>query len=185
VKGRDQEFLTFVEERRSSLLRTATALTGGDPHRAEDLVQKCLVRLYVAWPRVRSVDLDSYVRRSLVNALIDERRGAYERNERAWAQPPDLVGPEFESDALSSNILLALGQLSPRMRAAVVLRHVEGLSTKEAAHALRCTAGTVKSQTARGLERLRGLLTDDYPNSPVELDTSERREPIYQGERKL
>ena len=58
-------------------------MTGGDPHLAEDLVQKCVIRLYVAWPRVRSMHLDSYVRRSLVNALIDERRGAFWRHERS------------------------------------------------------------------------------------------------------
>jgi RNA polymerase sigma-70 factor (sigma-E family) len=170
VSRRDEEFRAFLSDRRSSLLRTSTALTGGDPHLAEDLVQKCVIRLYVAWPRVRSMHLDSYVRRSLVNALIDERRGAFWRHERAWAEPPDAaVGSEVdggggtggdEGGELSGNVLWALGQLGPRMRAAVVLRHVEGLSTEETAHALRCSTGTVKSQTARGLERLRALLGD-------------------------
>jgi DNA-directed RNA polymerase specialized sigma24 family protein len=93
VSRRDEEFRAFLADRRSSLLRTSTALTGGDPHLAEDLVQKCVIKLYVAWPRVRSMHLDSYVRRSLVNALIDERRGAFWRHERAWAEPPDAVGP--------------------------------------------------------------------------------------------
>jgi RNA polymerase sigma-70 factor (sigma-E family) len=161
MKSRDEEFRGFVEAQRSSLLRTSTALTGGDPHLAEDLVQKCLVRLYVAWPRIRSMQLESYARRSLVNALIDERRGAFQRHERAWADPPDVVRPEFEHDALSGNILWALRQLAPRMRAAVVLRHVDGLTTDQTAHALRCSTGTVKSQTARGLERLRALLGDE------------------------
>jgi RNA polymerase sigma-70 factor (sigma-E family) len=160
MKRRDVEFRAFVEAHRASLLRTGTALTGGDPHLAEDLVQKCLVKLYVAWPRIRSVHLQSYARRSLVNALIDERRGAFHRHEQSFAEPPEVVGPEIEGGVLSGNILWALRQLAPRMRAAVVLRHVDGLSTEEAAHALGCTTGTVKSQTARGLERLRELLHD-------------------------
>jgi RNA polymerase sigma factor (sigma-70 family) len=149
---------------------------------AEDLVQKCLVKLYIAWPRVRSMHLDGYVRRSLVNALIDERRGAFHRYERAWAEPPDVVGPEFENGTLSGTVLGALGQLAPRMRAAVVLRHVDGLTTQETAHALRCSTGTVKSQTARGLERLRELLGEQS----IELADSDRTdqpEPTYQGEK--
>src|ERR1700733_8797621 len=118
MNRRDEEFQAFVLDRRSALLRTSTALTGGDPHLAEDLVQKCLIKLYVSWPRVRSVHLDSYVRRSLVNALIDERRGAFHRHERSWAEPPDAPRPELDNGVLSGNILWALGQLAPRMRAA-------------------------------------------------------------------
>jgi RNA polymerase sigma-70 factor (sigma-E family) len=181
VKRREEEFRAFVADGRSSLLRTSTALAGGDPHLAEDLVQKCLIKLYIAWPRVRSMHLEGYMRRSLVNALIDERRGAFHRHERAWAEPPDVVGPEFENSTLSGNILWALSQLAPRMRAAVVLRHVDGLSTQETAHALSCSTGTVKSQTARGLERLRVLLGDPS-HRLVGSDRCDQPEPTYQGE---
>jgi RNA polymerase sigma factor (sigma-70 family) len=86
-----------------------------------------------------------------------------------------------ENDALSGSILWALGQLAPRMRAAVVLRHVEGLSTEETAHALRCSAGTVKRQTARGLERLRDLLGQDLGGS-IEGYRTLQPEPTFQGE---
>jgi RNA polymerase sigma factor (sigma-70 family) len=55
-------------------------------------------------------------------------------------------------DPESKELLEALGQVPPRMRAAVVLRHVEGLSIEETADALRCNTGTVKSQIARGLD---------------------------------
>jgi RNA polymerase sigma-70 factor (sigma-E family) len=181
MNRREEEFLAFALDRRSSLLRTSTALTGGDLHLAEDLVQKCLIKLYVSWSRIRSMHLDSYARRALVNALIDEKRGAFHRHERVWAEPPDVARPELENDALSGNILWALGQLAPRMRAAVVLRHVDGLSTEETAHALRCSTGTVKSQTARGLERLRALLGRD-PDESAESDHTLQPEPTYQGE---
>ena len=173
---RDSEFRAFVEERRPSLLRTSTALTGGDPHLAEDLVQKCLIKLYLAWPRIRSMQLEAYARRSLVNALIDERRGAFHRRERTWAELPDVAGSEPEPGVLGGNILQALRQLPPGMRAAVVLRHVDGLSTEETAHALRCSSGTVKSQTARGLERLRVLL-GDTSTAVVESTSIHQSEP--------
>ncbi len=156
---RDEEFQEYVRRRRETLLKIATALTGGDQHLAEDLVQVCLTKLYLAWPRLRTVKLDGYARRVLVNALIDDKRGLVRRREQAWAEVPDRP-QSTEADGDRYGLLEALGQLPPGMRAAVVLRHVEGLSTEETADALRCSAGNVKSQTARGLARLRDLVGD-------------------------
>jgi RNA polymerase sigma factor (sigma-70 family) len=134
-------------------------LTGGDRHLAEDLVQVCLTKLYLAWPRIRPAKLDGYARRVLVNALIDEKRGVFRRREQVWADVPDRP-QSTERDGDRYGLLEALGQVPPRMRAAVVLRHVEGLSIEETADALRCSTGTVKSQTTRGLTRLRELVGD-------------------------
>jgi RNA polymerase sigma-70 factor (ECF subfamily) len=55
----------------------------------------------------------------------------------------------------------ALGALPPRMRAAVVLHHMTGLSVAETAVALGTSENTVKSQLRVGLAKLRGLLADD------------------------
>ena len=61
--GRDDEFPEYVLARRAGLVRTATLLTAGDPHLAEDLVQTTLSRLYVAWPRFRQMrNPDGYAR---------------------------------------------------------------------------------------------------------------------------
>jgi DNA-directed RNA polymerase specialized sigma24 family protein len=66
-------------------------------------------------------------------------------------------GSAEDLDAVRS----ALAQLGPRMRAAVVLRHWLGYDVAECARLLSCSEGTVKSQTARGPDRLRELLSDD------------------------
>ena len=161
---RDEEFRAYVVERRPALLRTALLLTAGDPHLAEDLVQQTLVAMYLAWPRIRrSAGPDGYAYRSLVNALTDQRRRAFWRRERATDDlpEPDPV-PELpleERDAVRR----ALAALPAGMRAAVVLRHWVELDVAETAAALGCTQGTVKSQTARGLERMRELLAADDP----------------------
>jgi DNA-directed RNA polymerase specialized sigma24 family protein len=47
------------------------------------------------------------------------------------------------------------------MRAAVVLRHWLDFSVEETADLLNCSEGTVKSQTAKGVARLRELLAAD------------------------
>ena len=56
------------------------------------------------------------------------------------------------------------GRLPTGMRAAVVLRYVEGLSIAEAADAMGCSEGNVKSQSARGLERLREAMPQEAPS---------------------
>jgi RNA polymerase sigma-70 factor (sigma-E family) len=153
----DDEFERFVRDRRGQLVGTATVLTAGDGFLAEDLVQGTLVRLYLAWGRARSGNVDAYARRVLVNAFIDHRRRPFVRRERAVATLPDTA--TSRGAALDdTELLTALAALPPRMRAAVVLRHVEDLSVEDVATALGCSAGTVKSQTARGLAKLRDAL---------------------------
>jgi RNA polymerase sigma factor (sigma-70 family) len=58
----------------------------------------------------------------------------------------------------------ALRELPPRMRAAVVFRYFYDLDVADTADALGCSVGTVKSQTARALDRLRSVLaSNDLP----------------------
>jgi len=160
--GREAEFGAFVHARRPQLLRLATLLAAGDAHLAEDLVQTALTRLYVAWWRVeKDQGAEAYCRRILVNAVVDERRRAWRRSESSRADVPDVPTADRGSAEDRDLVRAALAELGPRMRAAVVLRHWLGYDVAECAHLLGCSEGTVKSQTARGLDRLRHLLSDD------------------------
>lgn len=152
----EAEYEAFVREQRSRLLATAVHLTG-DAHLAEDLVQTTLVRLYLAWARARTLSTAAYARRILVNSFVDHRRRPWVRREHSAESLPDR-GQAAASERPDDGLLAALADLPPRMRAAVVLRHVEDLSVEEVADALGCSRGTVKSQTSRGLEKLRTAL---------------------------
>lgn len=152
----EAEFEAFVREHRGRLVALATHLTS-DGHLAEDLVQQALVRLYLAWGRARSVSTGAYARRILLNTFIDHQRRPWVRREQSAEAPPDTPA-RLPADAPDAELLSALAALPPRMRAAVVLRHVEDLSVEETADALGCSRGTVKSQTARGLDKLRTAL---------------------------
>jgi RNA polymerase sigma-70 factor (sigma-E family) len=181
---RDEQFRQYVHLSRGKLLRTATFLASGDGHAAEDLVQTALMRLYVAWPRVRSGTVDAYARKSMLNALIDNRRRPFARHEDSHAELPDVaVHDELLSDT-ETTVFAALADLPPRMRAAVVLRHLCELSVTETADALNCSEGTVKSQTARGLAHLRDRLapitgTRSGPASPgLHTDTALRNNTV-------
>lgn len=156
---RDEQFHQFVVSRRAALVRTATLLTAGDAHLAEDLVQSTLTKLYVAWPSFQRADNpDGYVRRTLVNALTDERRRWWRRSERPMAEVPDRAAAEHITGDVSDGLRAALRELPPRMRAALVFRYFYDLDVADTADALGCSEGTVKSQTARALDRLRTVL---------------------------
>jgi RNA polymerase sigma-70 factor (sigma-E family) len=159
--SRDEQFRAYVVSKRGQLVRTATFLASGDRFAAEDLVQTALMRLYVAWPRVRTDTVDAYARKALLNALIDDRRRAFTRHERVHAEVPDVGVDDQPTTEVDAAVFAALAALPPRMRAAVVLRHLCELSVTETAEALNCSEGTVKSQTARALSQLRAALSPD------------------------
>lgn len=124
-------------------------------------MQTALTRLYLAWPKVRPDTVDAYARRCVVNAAIDDRRSLFRRREQARAELPDLPAEPVDTQYVDKTAVMALLAVLPaRMRAAVVLRYVEGLNVAEAADALGCSEGTVKSQSARGLERLRAAFPE-------------------------
>jgi RNA polymerase sigma-70 factor (sigma-E family) len=157
--ARDDQFRAYVVQRRGGLLRTATLLSAGNSHRAEDLVQTVLLRLYLSWTRVRGDTRDAYARKMLVNAHLDERRRPHVRREQVHAEVPDVLVEEWEPTDTETAVFRALAELPPRMRAAVILRHLHDASVAETADALGCSEGTVKSQTARGLAQLRTALS--------------------------
>ncbi|MEU5691335.1 SigE family RNA polymerase sigma factor [Actinosynnema sp. NPDC020468] len=155
----DREFDAYVDARARVLRRTAYLLCG-DWHRAEDLVQTALTKLYAAWPRIhRDGSVDAYARKVLVRAAIDESRRPW-RRETAVAALPEVGGAgDTTSDAAADlDVRAALARLPAGQRAVVVLRYWEDLSVAETARLLGNTEGTVKSQSAKGLAALRELL---------------------------
>jgi RNA polymerase sigma-70 factor (sigma-E family) len=145
------EFDAFARSRMAHLLRFGNVLTG-DPHRAADLVQDALERTALAWPRVvRHDDPEGYVRRAMVNRHISVWRRL--RRERLVADAPDT--PYDQPSGHDAALWHELRQLPPRQRAVLVLRYYEDLSEAETAAILGCSVGTVKSQAARALTRLR------------------------------
>ena len=157
MNSRAAEFTAFVSARSSSLLRTARLLSK-DMSAAEDLLQTALAKTYTAWGRVGEDGAERYLRRSLVTSAVDESRRPW-RREHATQSPPERTDTSLVDDVGQRLVLLdALSQLPPQQRAAVVLRHYLDVSVAEAAQLLRCSEGTVKSNAARGLVRLRSVL---------------------------
>lgn len=171
----EREFTEYVAGRSAALGRTAHLLCG-DWHRAEDLVQSVLIRLYAVWPRLRDRGaLDAYVRRMLVRAYLNERRRPW-RREDVHAEPPEVESVSDYGTVENRMVLIeALAALPPRQRAVVVLRYWDDYSLEETAASLGCAVGTVKSQAARGLATLRAHLNRQR------ITTSEF-DPAHQGQ---
>jgi RNA polymerase sigma factor (sigma-70 family) len=113
--------------------------------------------MYVAWPRVD--EPVAYARRALVNASTNRWRLRGRRPERPLADAPEpLVADRTEEHSRRDELVRAVALLPARQRAVVVLRFLEDLTEAETAQALGCTTGTVKSQTARALMKLRELV---------------------------
>lgn len=139
----------------SGLVRLGFLLTGSQ-ETAEDLVQESFVRSRFALPTLAPEKIRSYLRQVVVNQWRNrKRRLALERRPHVDAVDPPL--PLEERDVLWH----AVKRLPPRQRACLVLRYYEDLSEPQVADVLRCSVGTVKSQTRRAIGRLRRELAVD------------------------
>ncbi len=153
-----QEFTEFATLAAPRLRRTAFLLCG-DWHTAEDLAQTALAKVFVSWRRISRKDaVQAYATRTLVNCYLAGRRRK-RATEMLLSRPPDRAVPP-PAPELRLVVLDALAVLPPRARAVVVLRYWEDLSVEQVANLLGCSAGNVKSQSARALDKLRALLGD-------------------------
>ena len=155
-----ESFDAFARARFTTLLRFGHALCG-DPDQAADLVQEALVRTATAWPRViRKDDPEGYVRRVMVNRQLNVWRSR--RKEVLVADPVEPRSPTQEPAGRDPDLWAALGRLPRRQRAVLVLRYYEDLSEAQTAAVMGCSVGTVKSQSAKALAKLRpqGLPAD-------------------------
>jgi RNA polymerase sigma-70 factor (sigma-E family) len=137
--------------------RLAYLLTG-DRAVAEDLVQDAFIRLAGRLAHLRDPGaFEAYLRRTVVNlsnSHFRHRRVERAHLDRQGGDPDAGVEPVAAFEARDA-LWAALGSLSDRQRAAIVLRYYEDLPDARIAEILGCRVGTVKSLVSRGLEALR------------------------------
>lgn len=154
----EQAYRDYVVTRLDRLRRAAYLLCQ-DWHLADDLVSITIDKLYRHWRRARTAtNLDAYTQRILTNTWLDEVRRPWRRREVVTDELPE---PAVVPDEENLPLLSLVASLSPRRRAAIVLRFYCDLSVEETADVLGCTTGTVKSLTSRGLDALHRHFTRD------------------------
>ena len=156
----------LFELHRLTVLRTAYGIVGSH-HLAEDVTQQVFVELFNAMRRFDPErPFAPWLYRIVVNISLKELRRRHHRSlpldEAAADLPsldplPDLIAEESE---IRKAIWAAVQSLSPKQRAAVVLRYYHGFSEAEMAVALGCRRGTVKSRLHSALRRLEALLRE-------------------------
>ena len=148
----EAEFDAFVASRSQPLLRTAYLLVH-DEALAEDLLQTALTKAWFAWSRIEGAP-EPYVRRILVTTSASWWRRRWTR-ERPTEPLPERPAVTDDVEAERQDLWRAIGNLPGRQRAVVVLRYLEDRSEAETARLLNCSTGTVKSQAAKALAKLR------------------------------
>jgi len=196
----DAAFPALVAGHEDRLYTIALRLLG-DSRDAEEVAQDALIRAHramSAYPseRIEALRLRPWLASITVNLARNRRRRAEDRRPPVALEPmldagfeladattpgPAAIASTREAvDALAATLL----RLPPTVRAAVVLRHVDGLSVAETAEALGRPEGTIKAQVSRGLEQLRGFLMEAGPaeaRSPSQ--TPNRIPPSIQSSR--
>ena len=152
------------------LVRSAYLLTR-DREDAEDLVQATLVRVARRWESI-AASPDAYAYRVLINLARDRRRHRLRRPVELLGRGPSELAIEDDSERVLQREAMAtlVRRLPAKQREVIVLRFFVDLSVQDAAAAMGCSVGTVKSHTARALRAIRNSWADaDAGESEMEV----------------
>jgi RNA polymerase sigma-70 factor (ECF subfamily) len=161
-RGDPRAFESLVDGHREVAFRLAVLITGSAAD-AEDAAQDALVKAWRALPRFRVDEpFRPWLLRIVANEARNRRRSFGRRvrlHERAAAGAPSGAAPSPEELTVAADeharLLRRLRTLPEEARIVLMCRYLLELSEAETAAALGVRPGTVKSRTARALDRLR------------------------------
>ncbi len=141
----------------------------GNREDALDCTQEAMLRIYRAMGNFKGQSsFATWVYRITMNTCLDELRRRKVRTsasldallDTGWSPSDEDDTPERHSIASEQRRTLeqAIAGLPEDMRAAIVLRDVQGFSYEEIATMLSANVGTIKSRISRGREKLREVL---------------------------
>lgn len=150
----DQTALAWIAgKHRNRLIRTAANIVR-DRHEAEDIAQEALLKAFHELNRIRDDRaFASYLYRICIRLCMDRLRSRR-------PEPQEFDSVQNHAGASVENRLVIeklLAQLSPELRATLVLREMEQLSYEEVAEMTRVPIGTVRSRLHTARDRFRKL----------------------------
>ncbi len=156
----DSLYSDLFDAQQASIYRLALMLSG-NPHVAEEITAEVFAKVLPKWRQGRVIDPEFYLRRAVVNETRSRyrRRTNEQRSLARYASRQVTVATPTPA-ALSEPLIVAMQQLSVRLRAVIVLRFHEDLSEAEVARILGSPRGTIKTQTSRALSALRNLMEE-------------------------
>ena len=167
-KGDQAAFGQLVRRHEGIVAATVIGMLGHSPE-ADDIGQETFVRFYRAINSFRGdAKLSTYLTRIAINLSLNELKRRKRRLSIFSRPEPEIVEqmpaqPQGDLDYEDkATIRKAIGKLKPEHRAVVVLRLVDGYSTRETADILKVPLGTILSRLARAQEKLRDILKPQF-----------------------
>ncbi len=169
LDGDSRAFEILMEKHESKMYAVALRMCKNRED-AQDCLQDAMLRIYKALPSFKGQSsFSTWAYRITMNTCLDDLRRKKVRQAKSldqmlevgWAPVDDSNTAErhLENSELKRNLSRAIQTLPEEMRAAVVLRDIQGFSYEEIANMLSTNVGTVKSRISRGREKLREILS--------------------------
>ena len=164
LEGHQLAFREIVIRYQNQVGKTVISMLGNNQE-AEDVGQEVFVRFYKSMPNFKGeAALSTYLTRIAINLSLNELKRRKRRFLLFDSLDSDLGSKQSEAVAptedrvLKEKIERAILELNPKLRSVIVLRLVDGYSTKETAEILGVPLGTVLSRLTRGQLKLREIL---------------------------
>ncbi len=159
--GKQDAFAWLVSQYQNDVARTVIGMLGKVTE-ADDVGQEVFIRFYHSVSKFRGdSSIKTYLTRIAINLSLNELK---RRKTKRWLvfeenyKETKTLSDEFEDNEIKEMVNLALDELEPNFRSIVVLRLIQGYSTKESAEILNLPQGTVLSRLARGQKKLRQII---------------------------
>ncbi len=134
---------------------------------AEDIAQESFVRIYESIQSFRGeASFNTWLYRIVTNLSLNKLRQRKNTNHRIANLPHqsamNIISATDDSTYQDVKPIIerALHALPTLQRAVVILRHLNGLSTKQVSEILRCSEGTIKTHLHRGMKKMKTQLTE-------------------------
>ncbi len=161
-EGNQQAFRLLMERHMKQAYVLACRFVGNSDG-AEDVTQEAFVKVHAGLASFRGdAEFSTWLHRIVVNIALTKKRLDKNRTERhvsiETVQIAAATDDEFHKREQQAHVERALHELPTLQRAVVILRHLNGLSTKQVSTILQCSEGTVKTHLFRGLKKMRSKL---------------------------
>jgi RNA polymerase sigma-70 factor, ECF subfamily len=168
-EGSRDAFRLLVERYMKQAYNIAYSVVA-DHDDADDVAQEAFVRVYHSLRSFRGeAGFGTWLYRIVMNLSLNRLRQIKIRERREVQMQPEFpdhsAGVPTVADASSysqpdfhMHLERALHRLPTLQRSVVILRHMNGMSTKQVGAILNCSEGTVKTHLHRGLKKMRTML---------------------------
>lgn len=161
VDGNQEAFVLLVKKYESMIAKVSYGMLGNKAD-AEDVGQETFIRFYRSVNQFKGdSSLGTYLSRIAINLSLNALK---KRKSQVWLSYEDRLQTQsrtedtFRKSDTAELVHKALGELNPEFRSVVVLRLLQGFSTKETAKILELPLGTVLSRLSRAQEKLREII---------------------------